>query len=274
MAKRKPLIIRSRHKFTPISNNVRHRVLYKYLPHGIITASETLRQEFMVQFGVEPSKIATIPTGVDLDMFQPGHSDGWIKTEFGFDAQCLVVGTVAFLRQEKGLQYLIQAAKRVLEEVPQAWFLIVGDGPEKEPLKRKIQELGLSKRVIMAGFRQDIPRILGALDVFVLPSLGEGTPQGVTQAFAMERPVVATAVGGVPEVVQDGINGFLVSPRDTTEMANCICKLLKDPALRDMFGKAGRKHVVEKYSSDGMLDKTEHFYKSLSASSVSPCFVS
>ena len=143
-------------------------------------------------------------------------------------------------------------------------FWIVGDGPQQETVKKQVIAEGLQHHVRLTGFREDIPDLLAHMDVFVLASIdGEGIPQGVTQALAMERAVVATKVGGIPEVIRDGKNGYLVDPKNSEQLAEKICNLLSDRELRRGFGTCGRDRIHECYGLETMLDRTEQLYESL-----------
>lgn len=260
----KPVVIRTRHKSTPIAPGLRHRILYQKLPHAIITTGETVRDGLIRRLGIDPSRVVSIPTGVDLEVYRPAQRDASIRTQFGFSSQHILVGAIAFLRDYKGLGYLVEAARLVIKAHPDSRFLIVGDGPEKMRLLQQIEDLGLSQHILLAGFREDIPQILAAMDVCVVCSVeGEGLPQSLTQAMAMERPVVATTVGSIPEVVQHRITGLLVPPRDAAGLAEHIGLLIKDPALRRRLAQQGRALIAGSYSLDNMLSRTEAFYEEL-----------
>ena len=147
-----------------------------------------------------------------------------LKREWGIDRHDLVVGTVAFFRSYKGLEYLLRAARMVVSKIPRVKFFLVGSGPDQVQLEQQIADLQLEANVNLIEFHSDVPQVLKLFDVFVLSSIrGEGVPQALTQAMAMERAVVATNVGSVPEVVKDGENGFLVEPRDVDRLANKVC---------------------------------------------------
>jgi len=264
LSRRKPIIIRTRHKSTPVANSLRHQILYRRLPHAIITTGEAVRATLMEEQGIDESRIVSIPTGVDLSVYRPAPPDAKIRRYFNLSMQHVVVGTVAFLRDYKGLKYFVEAANLVAGKHPEARFLIVGNGPEEMTLRRKIKELDLSERVTLTGFRDDIPNILAAMDVFALSSVeGEGLPQALTQAMAMARPVVATAVGSVGEVVKDRVTGLLSMPRDSEGLARNLSLLIENPALRDTLARAGRELVVQSYSVEDMLNRTEELYSHL-----------
>lgn len=261
---RKPLIVRTRHKSTPIRSTFHHRLLYKRLPHGVIATAQAIRDELMRRLDLEDWRIVSIPTGVNLDCFHPENSDVLVKQELGITPEAPLVGTVAFLRSYKGINYFLDAAGLVLQEIPQARFVIVGDGPEKTRLIQQVIRSGLSDKVRFTGFREDVPKWLSLLDVFVLPSIeAEGTPQTVLQALAMERPVVACEVGGVPEVIHDGETGFLTRPKDVRGLAASVVRVLQNREQAGRMGRAGRRLVTEAYTLEAMLDQTEEFYERL-----------
>ncbi len=264
LSSRKPIIIRTRHKSTPISNNLRHWILYQKLPHAIVTTGQAVKDAMVERNGIDEAMVVSIPTGVDLERYRPQKPADSLKKDLRATRWDLWVGTVAFLRDYKGLDDFIQAAKLTIETIPETRFLIVGSGPEEKNLAHRVAELNLSHGVVLTGFREDIPQILSLLDVFVLPSVsGEGIPQVLTQALAMERAVVMTRVGGIPEIVQHGITGLLVDPRSPPQLADAICTLLRDKELRAKLGLAGKHRVVENYSLARMLDRTEELYSTL-----------
>ncbi len=260
----RPFVIRTRHKSTPVTNTIRHRLLYKVLPHAIVTTGANVREQLIGQLGLCPSLVVSIPTGVDTAVFRPATSTGTVRAELGAAPNDPLIGSVAFLRSYKGLTHLLDAAALVRRRHPGAKFLIVGDGPEKAQVMAKIQRLGLSSAVVLTGFRPDVPGILAELDVFVLPSVeGEGLPQALTQAMAMQRAVVATYVGGIPEVLSHGVTGLLVPPGDLEALAHGIATLLRDRALRMRLGRAARERILSGYTLEQMLDQTEELYARL-----------
>ena len=264
LSKSKPLIIRTRHKSTPISNSLRHRILYQRLPHAIVTTGEAVREALIKRHGIESSRLFSIPTGVDLSIYRPTPPDATMRMQLGVSMEHLLIGTVAFLRDYKGLDYFVEAAKRVTLKRPEARFVIVGDGPEEASLRRRIKGMDLSERVSLVGFREDIPRLLAAMDVFTLSSVeGEGLPQALTQAMAMARPVVATTVGSVGEVVKHQVTGLLTAPRDVEGLAQNMSILIQNRELREKFAQAGRDLIVQRYSLERMLNQTEELYVQL-----------
>ena len=270
LSAQKPIVIRTRHKSTSISNNFRHRVLYRTLPHAIISTGEVIRENLIREMDVDGSRVTSIPTGINVESFDPGQRYPCVRHSYGLSSNQFLVGSIAFLRDYKGLEFLIEAAKLVIQQLPDVRFLIVGSGPQESDLLQRIHQLGLKQYVMLAGYKENIPEILNAIDLFVLPSVGgEGLPQALTQAMAAQRPVIATPVGSVTEVVQHGVNGLLVSPRDPKSLAESIVLLVRDPSLRERLARSGREAVMKSYDFEGMLDKTEDLYARLLGSDFS-----
>lgn len=177
-----------------------------------------------------------------------------------------VIGTVARLHPVKGLGYLILAFAEVLRAFPQAHLIIIGGGGsgvealEEARLRRQVEELGLGGAVTFAGYRNDVPRWLAGMDVFVLPSLMEGLGLVLLEAMALEKPVVATRVGGIPEIVEDEKSGLLVPPADAGALATAIRRVLADPRLARRLGQAGYRRVVAQFSAQRMLAETQALF--------------
>ncbi len=261
LSRRKPVVIRTRHKSVPVADTLLNRILYTRLTDRIITAGERVRQNLIVHNRIDGSRITSIPTGVNLRVFYPQPDDGTVREELGIRRHEFLVGMVSFLRDYKGYIYYIEAAKLVLAKSPVARFLIIGDGPEKEVLRERIAHLGLTGKVVMTSHRDDIPRILSALDLFVLTSIaGEGVPQVITQALAMEKPVVATNVGAIDEVVIDGQTGLLVPPGDPAAVCAKILFLMRDREWGKRLAATGRRLIEERYDAQQMFDRLYTLY--------------
>ncbi len=170
---------------------------------------------------------------------------------------------MASFQEYKGHASLIDATVQILEKFPNTKVLLVGDGPRRSQMENKVSALALSDTIIFTGIRQDVREILPLFDLFVLPSLSEGLPVSILEAMAASKPVVATYVGGVPEAVVDGVTGLLVPPRDPTALAQAIVHLLGDPDLRQQMGQAGRERVLEHFSVERMVERTQNLYEQL-----------
>jgi glycosyltransferase involved in cell wall biosynthesis len=169
------------------------------------------------------------------------------------------------LRPEKAHEVFLQTAKKILKEMPEVHFIIIGDGPLRQKLEAYSSELGISAHVHFLGLRQDVSDILQELDVAVLSShpIVETLSVAVLEYMAAGKPVVATRVGSIPELVHDGENGYLVDPGDSEALANRIMRLLKNPALAEKMGKAGQARVTVQYTAESMVEKTQSFFSEL-----------
>jgi glycosyltransferase involved in cell wall biosynthesis len=168
-----------------------------------------------------------------------------VRREFGIDPDAPIVGTVANLKRKKGYRYLLQAATLIRREVPNVRFLLVGQGPEEQYLRQQARRLRLDRTVIFAGHRDDVARIVAAFDVFALPSMYEGLSIALIEAMSLGKPSVVTRTGGVPEVVHDGREAFIVQPADSAALAGRIVTLLQDPILRSAMGEAAIRRAAD-----------------------------
>ncbi|MFN3476912.1 MAG: glycosyltransferase family 4 protein [Candidatus Methylomirabilales bacterium] len=258
-------IVRTRHLSVPLRRNPVSRLVYSYLCDRIITTGEVIRGLLIRELRLDPLKVIAIPTGVDLDRFDLRKVRGeGVRADLGLEASIPLVGMVAVLRSWKGHRLFLEAAPLIQKMIPQVRFLIVGDGPQRANIQRWIEAMGLTGVVIMAGHREDIPEVFAALDVVVSASTqAEGVPQTILQALAMERSVVATEVGGVPEVIRDGETGLLIPPGDHWALAGGVVRLLKDKETALGLGRRGRRLVEQQYGLETMLDRLEVFYQEL-----------
>lgn len=258
-----PILVRSRHIEVDYPNKFWSGVAYRTLPHHVITTSQRIADRLIVELAVDPARVTCIPTGVDLERFNAVRN-GTLHKELSLPPNVALVGMISVLRSWKGhATFLDAAAQLLLDAKRSVHFVIAGDGPGREELAEKIAHEPWKDRVTVLGHRADVPNVLSSLDVLVLPSYAhEGIPQIVLQAQAMACPVVATAVGGIPEVVEEGVNGLLVPPRDFPALAEKIGMLLYDPKLSERLGHAGREYVVKHHSLDAMGERLLEVYES------------
>lgn len=228
---------------------------------GLIAVSGVLGAALSTRGLVPRGGIHVIRNGIDLERFNPFVSGATFRVELGLASTNQLIGTICRLTPEKGIDVFLQAAAIVAARHPGARFCVVGDGPEEVPLKRLARTLGLDKVVTFTGRRTDIPGILAALDVFVLASRSEGLPLALIEAMAMLRPVVATAVGGCPEVVQDGVSGRLVAPGDVAGLSRAIVGLLEREEVRRSLGREARRKIELEFSALEMIRRTEEVYR-------------
>lgn len=231
--------------------------------HGFIAVSDAVRKILVEVHRIPEQKVVRIYSGVELETFRPGRQDAFrLKRELGFDPEAPIVGTVGRLVYQKAHDVFLQAASLVVQAVPNAQFLIVGEGPLRPRLERMVERLGL-RTCRFVGFRVDIPNMISIIDVFVLSSILEGLPRVLLEALAMARAVVATSINGITEVAQHGVTGLLVSPGKPAALANAIISLLKDRELAGRLGEAGRKLVEERFAVNRMVEEVDQFYATL-----------
>jgi glycosyltransferase involved in cell wall biosynthesis len=207
--------------------------------------------------GVPP--IEVLHHGIDPDFDSQPSTDG-IREELGIPREAPVVGMVGNFRSEKGHRHLIEAFPRVLQALPQARLVLVGQGPLENEVRQLARRRQLDDRIVFAGYREDAPRICASFDVFVLSSEHEGLPIALLEAMALGKAVVATRVGGTPEVVKDGVQGLLVPPRDPRALARGITALLEDPGLRIRMGQEGRTRA-RRFDIRAAVRRTEELYE-------------
>lgn len=227
-----------------------------------IAVSGDLAGEITARSRVSPGKITVIYNGIND--FQLGFlpDRGYLERTTGVPAGHKVVGTVARLAPQKAVGDFIKAAS-ILSRLERVSFLVVGDGPLREELERESRGLGLSGRLFFAGERRDVHRIMPCLDVFVLTSLSEGLPLALLEAMGCGCPVVATRVGGVPEVVCDGVSGLLSEPGDVPGIARSIEMLICSREKSRQMGEEGKKRLAESFTAGKMAGATERLYADL-----------
>ena len=260
-------VVRMRHLAVPVRSNPVSRLVYTRLCQRIVTTGEGGRDLLILAVRVPPERVVAVPTGVDLARFDPRRVDGRpVRQALSIPQDAPVVGMVAVLRSKKGHRYFVEAAGEVVRAAPGARFLIVGDGPMRAAVEEWIAKAGLAGCVFLLGHREDIPEVMAAMDVVVLPSRrDEGVPQVVGQALAMERAVVTTDVVGVTELVEDGVTGVVVPPEDSQALARAVIGLLKDRERARAMGRAGARRVADGFSLEKMLDRMEAIYGEVAA---------
>jgi glycosyltransferase involved in cell wall biosynthesis/peptidoglycan/xylan/chitin deacetylase (PgdA/CDA1 family) len=232
----------------------------------IVAVSESLRRE-LIAAGLSPDRICVIPTSIDGARFAEGAADRaseWRRRAAEPGAPVIV--TVGRLYRQKGLEYFVQSAAQIHEVVPRARFWIVGEGVQRAQLEAQIRGLGLEGVVTLLGGQRDIAAIMAASDVFVMPSLGEGLSNVLLEAMALGKPVVATRVGGNPEIVRDGETGWLVPPRHPVALATAVLKILKDPDLGARIGAQGRDFVASRFGATLVTAQMVEVFRQVAAS--------
>lgn len=216
-----------------------------------------VQRQFLVhERGYPADRIRIIHNGVDPELFDT-NTDRRALAEFGFGKEGPVVGILGSLRPEKDHTTFLRAARIVIDEMPQARFLVIGDGERRAHLEALCSELRITPNVHFAGARADVARMLCAIDVFALTSTTECLPMALLEAMACARPAVCTAVGGVTEVIEEGETGYLVPPKDPAQLAARILRLLSDPLTARRMGRSGRQRVETEFGLDSSVEAAQ-----------------
>jgi glycosyltransferase involved in cell wall biosynthesis len=251
----RPAIIRLRHLSTPVARGLLNRWLYGRVPNRVVTTGVAIRNMLIETLDLDPDRVVSIPTGVDLSRFHPGDQ-AEARARIGLSGTAPIIGIAATLRSWKGHRFLITAMAD--PRLAAARLVIVGDGPQDTALRAQVAAAGLDDRVHFAGGQDDVAPWMRAFDIFALPSTGnEGVPQALAQAMACGLPVVTTPVGSISELVRDGETGLLVPPGDAGALADGIVRILNDPGLAKRLAEAGRNHVMTRFTATAMLDAME-----------------
>jgi glycosyltransferase involved in cell wall biosynthesis len=270
---RPPIIVHTFHGhvlrgyFNPALSSV-FRVLERVL------AAETTRlvavgpqvRDDLVALGVAPrEKFTVIRLGIDLDMRISGSDErrAELRRLFGVPPETFVVGWIGRMTAIKRVPDVLQAFKRLLDQGIDARLCLVGDGPDRERVERVAHDLDVSRSTLFIGYQRDVAPYYAFFDTLLLPSANEGTPVVAIEALASRRPVVATRVGGVPDVVTDGADGYLVSVGDVEAMSSRLADLAADPELRRRLGDSGRESVVQRYRIERLIDDVDALYREL-----------
>jgi len=236
--------------------------LTAFMVDHYVAVSDQVKGHIIRRSHISDQKISIIYNGVSVK-----NTDAFDKTEFlsraGLKSDARIVMTAGRLHRQKGYDHLIHAMPIVQAAFPGVKLLIPGEGEEENNLKKLADSLELTEQVIFMGLRSDVDRLLQCSEVFVLPSRWEGFPNVILEAMAAGKPVVATAVGGIPELVVQGVTGVLVPPQDTPALADAIKGLLSDEKRALAMGAAGRQRVQQCFSMDAMISKTEALYQEL-----------
>tara|TARA_Y100001934_G_scaffold96049_1_gene118609 strand:- start:458 stop:1573 length:1116 start_codon:yes stop_codon:yes gene_type:complete len=255
-------IIRSRHISIPIKKNFVNNWLYSNIPKKIITSGEAISKIVSSVPGVDRAKVKSISAGVDFKRFDFNIDCGKIKKELNINSNQSLIGKIGVIRGWKGYDYFVDCAPLVLEQFPEARFVIVGSGPGYKSIQSKVKNKNLEKFIFLLGHREDIPEIMGGIDIQILASYsGEGTPQVIPQAFAMKTPLVATSVGSVPELLGHGERGILVEPKNSEDLAKGILRFLKDRQTAQAVAENAYTYCLKELNIEKMMDQTIAVYR-------------
>lgn len=262
-----PFVVSSKHN----DDVFRQRGFYAWLDcamaryqNRIITISHHLKRFHVDVEGLPVDKIVTIHYGLDPNAFLQDVGEGVdMRAELDIPADAPLVGVVGRLTEQKGHAYLLDAFVTVVQELPSARLLVVGDGELRSTLERQAARLGLYGSVAFIGRREDVPRIMMALDVLVMPSLWEGFGLVLLEAMAADKPVVASQVSAIPEIVADGETGLLVPPKDSEDLSRALLALLRDPTRAREMGRQGRQRLEQEFTMARMVEQTQGVYEGL-----------
>jgi glycosyltransferase involved in cell wall biosynthesis len=261
-------VVRTRHVSLPVKDFFPNHLLYSHIPQRILTSGNMISDIMKKIRCVNSNHVVSIPAGVDLRKFNSSISGQKIREELKIDFDQFLVGKIGVIRGWKGHNYFLEAIPLILKEIPQARFVIVGDGPGFKEIKSKVKMAGLDDRVALLGHREDVPEIMAALDVQVLASFaGEGTPQVIPQAFAMKTPVVATKIASIPELLGNGERGILIEPKNPLEIAKGVLKLIRNPETANCLVENANTFCLKELTVEKMMDSTICIYEEVISSS-------
>jgi glycosyltransferase involved in cell wall biosynthesis len=266
----KPFVVSTVHSSRVRSVEDREEIR-RLTPHmdRLIAVSRAIVQKLAVEDrAIVPIRL--IYNGVDLQRYDHQEPCCTLRDEYGMEPGAQIVGVVARLEPEKGHPTLLEAWPGVIRAVPDAYLLVVGEGSRREELEAQARSLRIAHRVVFTGRRDDMPAVTAALDVAVLPSYREAQGLTVLEAMALSRPVVASNVGGIPEMIADGATGLLVPPHDAAALTNAIVRLLTDHPYADMLARAGHDLVHERFCVERMVADIEAIYDEGARISVVP----
>lgn len=265
-ARKRPVLVVNRGVSFPL--DAASSLKYRFRLDAVVTVCEDIRRVVIASGGVPPGKVQVVYAGVDLSRFDPSRADGAsVRREWGVEADEKLLVQVG-AREWKGWRDLVSAAAILSGEFPRLRTAVVAckDETERDRVLAFARERGVGGRVLAVGFRGDMPDVLAAADVVAdLSSEGLGITGTIREAMALGRPVVASAAGGNPELVEDGVSGLLVPPRDTSGVAAAVRRILSDPSLAARLGAAARERVVRGFSTEIRLDRIEELYYRLIA---------
>lgn len=250
---------------SPPAPDRRLRVVQRALArgsHAIIAVSEADRQRWIQTTGVDPGRVRVIPNAVSVT---PAPVPTDLRAELGLAPGTPLIGCVGLLRKEKAQIVLVEAAARLRDTHPDARVVLIGYGPEREALQSAIAQHGLGDRVLLLGLREDVSALLGGFDVTVCCSDREGIPLSVLEYMGTARPIVATRVGGLPELIDHEVHGLLVRPRDPGALADAIGRLLDDRALAAALGEQARERRAREFDPATVVRRLEGLYDELLA---------
>jgi len=238
------------------------RLTERYVDRFIVV-SEVLKETLIKGHKIPPYKVVRIYNGIEIGQYRHDATYADLRKEWGVPSHVPLIGAIGRLVWQKGLTHLLQAMPLVFQEYPDTRLILVGDGPLQEDLRDQVRDLGIEASVFFVGFRIDIPAVLAALDLLVVPSVLEGFPMTTLEAMAMAKPIVATDINGIREEIHNGKTGILMPPADPQALAEGIKQMLKDRTQAKNLGTEARKHVEEMFDIKQQVALHEEVYEEL-----------
>jgi len=272
---RPPIVVHTFHGhvlhgyFNPLTT-LAFRMLERWLARvttALVAVSPEVRDD-LVRLHVAPaSKFTVIRLGIELDERTSADENERAETrrQLGVGQDAFIVGWVGRMTAVKRTDDVMRALRGLVDRGVDAYLCLVGDGPDRDQLERYAHELGVVKRCLFVGYQEDVARFYSAIDALLLPSANEGTPVSVIEALAAQRPAVATRVGGTPDVIRDGVDGFLVEVGDADALSDRLTELAADPERRARMGADGRERVLGRYAVERLVDDIDRLYRELLA---------
>jgi glycosyltransferase involved in cell wall biosynthesis len=262
---RVPCIVASVHNVYTIDRKFHRRLINNFLARCsdvVVAVSETVKKDVLTYDGLPDNRVRVIYNGIDTERFL--NLDGsLIRSAFGISSEAPVVGTVGRLTLQKGQKYLLDAVSMLKEKFHQIVLLIIGDGPMRDELENHIRSLGIDKNVILLGTRRDIPQLLSAMDIFVLPSLWEGLPNALIEAMAAGKAIIATDIPPIREIINSEKIGILVPVKDSKAIGSSIELLLNNKTLTDNFGKSAKDRAFSYFNIETTVDRYINLFEGI-----------
>ena len=257
-------VVRSRHISLPVSQSKLTWFQYMKLADKVITSGSFIKESLVRRNNMISKQIVSIPAGADEKIYSGDVVVEDIRLQFNLNERQFLVGMVSVLRSWKGHNYVIEAMRSLVKKVPNIQLLIVGDGPKKQEILDLISKYSLERYITLTGHQENPVPFYKSMDLIILPSYeGEATSQTLPQAMLMNKPVISTDIGGLPEVVIHNDTGLVVPPKDSQAIVSAILELYSDEALRIKLAKNGRSHALKFFTFDKMVDSTYNVYTDL-----------
>jgi glycosyltransferase involved in cell wall biosynthesis len=250
---------RARHIYTARNVFQNRKITRVFLPAHIVAVSQAVRENLIQDFGVAPTAVEVIYNGISISPSAEGERQA-VRTRWGLRASDRIIAFVGSLIEAKGLAHLLTAVSRVVAHVPRLRVLLVGDGKLKPQLHEQSRCLNLQNTVVFCGAQTNVSAYVDLCEFTVMPSLWEGLPGSAIESLLLGKPVVASSVGGLPEIVEDGVSGLIVPPRDSRALTRAILSLLNDPGSTRRMGQRGQQTAADRFTVSRMMSQYEQYY--------------